>query len=53
VIARLVRFYYDADDEVRTACFEGMAYEDFDLADADAHEEQLKLKRIDYIRTDL
>lgn len=51
--ADIVRFYYYVDEEVRTACFEGKAFEDVDKSKADEYEEHLKLKGIEYTRTDL
>ena len=51
--AEITRFYYDVDEEVRTACFYNKAFEDVDRDKADEYEEYLKQKGIDYTRTDL
>lgn len=53
VSAEITRFYYDVDEEVRTACFSNKAFEDVDRDKADEYEEYLKQKGIDYTRTDL
>ena len=51
--AEITRFYYDVDEEVRTGCFSGKVFEDVDKSKADEYEEHLKLKGIEYTRTDL
>lgn len=50
---KLTRFYYDVDEEVRTACFEGKACDEVDSDKADEYEEYLKQKGVTYTRTDL
>ena len=49
---KLTRFYYDVDEEVRTACFENKSCDEVDREEADAYEEYLKQKGVQYTRTD-
>jgi len=49
----LTRFYYDFDDDCRTGCFNGLAYEDIETVEADEFETALKSKEIPYTRIDL
>lgn len=48
----LTRFYYDVDGDCRTGCFNGKVFEDIETIEADAHEKELQLKDIEYIRVD-
>jgi len=49
----LTRFYYDVDDDCRTGCFNGKAFEDVETIEADDFEEELQSKDITYLRVDL
>ena len=49
----LTRFYYDIDDEIRTGFLNGKCFDDVETIEADAFEQQLKEKEIEYIRVDL
>lgn len=49
----LTRFYYDVDDDCRTGCFNGKAFEDVETVEADDFEEELQSKDIPYLRVDL
>lgn len=50
---KLTRFYYDVDEEVRTACFRNKSCDEVDTDKADEYEEYLKQMGIDYTRVDL
>jgi len=51
--SNLTRFYYDFDDDCRTGCFEGLAFEDVETVEADQRELELKQEDIPYTRIDL
>jgi len=48
----LTRFYYEVDQDCRTGCLNGKAFDDVETIDADAFEEKLKSHDIDYLRVD-
>jgi hypothetical protein len=43
--SNLSRFYFDFDDDRRTACFEGLAFADVETVEADAYEQELQCLR--------
>ena len=51
--SNLTRFYLDFDQECRTGCLNGKAFEDVEKSEADAMEERLQQEEISYIRIDL
>ena len=51
--SNLTRFYFDFDEDCRTACFEGLAFEDVETIEADLYEIELQSKEISYTRIDL
>lgn len=51
--SNLTRFYLDTDEECRTGCLKGKAYEDVETIDADEFEKRLQAEEISYIRVDL
>lgn len=51
--SNLTRFYYDFDEECRTGCLNGKAFDDVETTEADAFEEELKSQDIEYLRVDL
>jgi len=53
MVCRLTRFYYDFDDDCRTGCLAGLAFEDICVEDADEFEQNLQLREISYTRIDL
>jgi hypothetical protein len=48
----LTRFYYDVDEDCRTGCLNGKAFDDVETVEADAFEETLNAKDIEYLRVD-
>ena len=53
MMSNLTRFYFEFDDECRTGCFEGLAFEDVETIEADVYEIELQSKEIPYTRIDL
>ena len=53
MMSNLTRFYFEFDDECRTGCFEGLAFEDVETIEADVYEIELQSKEIPYTRVDL
>ncbi len=51
--SNLTRFYLDVDDDCRTGCLNGKAFEDVKTIEADALEKRLQEREISYIRVDL
>lgn len=51
--SNLTRFYLDTDEDCRTGCLNGRAFEDVETIEADAFEERLQADEISYIRVDL
>ncbi len=51
--SNLTRFYLDFDEECRTGCLNGKAFEDVETIDADKYEKRLQDQKISYIRVDL
>jgi hypothetical protein len=51
--SNLTRFYLDTDDDCRTGCLNGKAFEDVERIDADTFEARLQEQEISYIRIDL
>ena len=51
--SNLTRFYFDFDDDCRTGCLEGLAFEDVETIEADVYEIELQSKEIPYTRIDL
>jgi hypothetical protein len=49
----LTRFYLEFDDDCRTGCFEGLAFEDVETIEADQYERNLQEQEISYTRIDL
>lgn len=46
------RFYFDFDDECRTACLEGLAFKDVETIEADEYEKELESQNISFLRVD-
>ena len=53
MVANLIRFYFDFDEDCRTGCLSNLEYEDVDADEADLFETQLKKQNISYMRVDL
>ena len=53
MMSNLTRFYFEFDNECRTGCFEGLAFEDIETIEADVYEIELQFKEISYTRVDL
>lgn len=51
--SNLTRFYFEFDEDCRTGCFEGLAFEDVETIEADEYESNLKTQEIPYTRIDL
>lgn len=51
--SNLTRFYFEFDDDCRTGCFEGLAFEDVETIEADEYEKDLQNQDILYTRIDL
>jgi hypothetical protein len=51
--SNLTRFYFEFDEDCRTGCFEGLAFEDVETIEADEYESGLQQKEIAYTRIDL
>lgn len=51
--SNLTRFYFEFDDDCRTGCFEGLAFEDVETIEADEYESCLQQQEISYTRIDL
>lgn len=47
------RFYLDTDEDCRTGCLNGKAFEDVDKCEANEFEKRLQEQEISYIRVDL
>jgi hypothetical protein len=51
--SNLTRFYLDVDDDCRTGCLNGKAFEDVETVEANEFEKRLQEREISYIRVDL
>jgi hypothetical protein len=51
--SNFTRFYFDFEQDCRTGCLNGKAFEDVEKSKADAMEERLQREEISYIRVDL
>jgi len=51
--SNFTRFYLDTDEDCRTGCLNGKAFEDVDRAVANEFERRLQEEEIPYIRVDL